>query len=83
MYDYSTGLDLDSFQVVADFPVDGNPAGENLAQSFKVLPDSRWELRLTRPITELPRSKLAVSIKDIQGNVTRIERTFSVAAPAK
>jgi hypothetical protein len=83
MYDYSTGLDLDSFQVVADFPVDGNPAGENLAQSFKVLPDSRWELRLTRPITELPRGKLTVSIKDVQGNVTRIERTFSVAAPAK
>ncbi|HEY7311699.1 MAG TPA: hypothetical protein VH643_20220 [Gemmataceae bacterium] len=83
MYDYSTGLDADSFQVSADFAVDGVRAGENLAPRFKALPDSRWELKLARPITALPRGKLTVSIKDGQGNVTRIERSFSVAAPAK
>src|SRR5262249_45820240 len=31
MYDYNTGLDMDSFQVVADFPIDGVAARENLA----------------------------------------------------
>ncbi len=35
MHDYDTGLDLDSFQVVADFPIDGVAAGENLAQKFQ------------------------------------------------
>jgi hypothetical protein len=78
MHDYSTGLDPDSFEVVADFPIDGVPAGENLAKKFKALPDSRWELTLTRAVTDLPRGKLNVAIKDKQGNVTRIERSFSV-----
>jgi hypothetical protein len=78
MYDYGTGLDADSFTAVADFALDGVPAGENLAKKFRALPDSRWELTLSRPITDLPRGKLTVAVKDRQGNTTRIERTFSV-----
>src|SRR5262249_38999620 len=81
MYDHDTGLDPDSFSVVADFPIDGVAAGEDLAKKFQALPDHRWELRLARPITELPRGKLTVSVKDVQGNVSRIERTFSVVPP--
>jgi len=82
MHDYGTGLDLSSFEVVADFAVDGVPAGENLVKKLKALPDNRWELQLARPLTELPKGKLTVSIKDKQGNVSRIERTFSVGAAA-
>ncbi len=37
MHDYGTGLDLSSFEVVADFAVDGVPAGENLVKEFKAL----------------------------------------------
>ncbi|HKB35040.1 MAG TPA: hypothetical protein VKD72_01215, partial [Gemmataceae bacterium] len=81
MYDHYTGLDRESFSVVADFPVDGVAAGENLAKKFQALSDHRWELQLARPITELPRGKLTVSVKDVQGNVSRIERTFSVVPP--
>ena len=72
------GLDMESFEVVADFPIDGVPAGEDLAKKFKALPDSRWELTLAKPIKELRRGKLTVAVKDRQGNVSRIERTFSV-----
>ena len=53
-------------------------AGQNLAAKFKELPDHRWELTLTKPITELAKGKLTVSVKDGQGNLTRIVRTFSV-----
>jgi hypothetical protein len=80
MHDYGTGLDLASFEVVADFPVDGIPAGQNLAKKFKALPDYRWELRLSKAVADLPRGKLTVSIKDKQGNTSRIERSFSVGA---
>ena len=76
-----TDLDLASFQVVADFPVDGIPPGQNLAAKFKALPDARWELQLARPIPSLARGKLTVSIKNQQGNLSRIERTFSVGSP--
>jgi hypothetical protein len=78
MYDYDTGLDMDSFQVVADFAVDGTRASENLAPRFKALPDSRWELTPAQPIKELPRGKLTVVVRDRQGNETRIERSFSI-----
>jgi RNA polymerase sigma factor (sigma-70 family) len=80
MHDYGSGLDLNSFQVVADFPVDGIAAGENLAAKFQVKTDGVWEWKLATPIEDLERGKLTVSIKDKQGNLSRIERVFSVAS---
>jgi hypothetical protein len=78
MYDYYTGLDMDSFRVAADFPLDGASPGENLAAKFKLASEGAWELRLAKPVTELAKGRLIVSVKDRQGNVSRIERTFSV-----
>ena len=78
MYDYGTGLDLDTFQVTADFSLDGVPAGENLARSFQAQGDGVWELRLAAPVAQLARGKLTIEIKDRQGNTSRVERTFSV-----
>src|SRR5262249_8212711 len=78
MHDYYSGLDMDSFQVVADFPIDGISAGQNLAAKFKAKTPGVWELTLSKPITELSKGLLAVSVKDRQGNITRIDRTFSV-----
>jgi hypothetical protein len=79
MDDYETGLDMDTFRVTADFPLGGAAAGENLAPKFKPRSEGVWELALPRPLTDLPRGKLTVSVKDRQGNITRIERTFAVA----
>jgi hypothetical protein len=81
MHDYYTGLDMDSFQVVADFALDGIAAGQNLAPKFKGKALGVWELTLSKPLTELPKGKLTVSVKDRQGNLTRIERTFVVGTP--
>jgi hypothetical protein len=78
MFDYGTGLDQESFQVVADFALDGASAGENLAQMFKPKSDAVWELTLTKPLASLDQGRLTVSIRDRQGNTSRIERTFSV-----
>jgi hypothetical protein len=80
MHDFGSGLDLDSFRVTADFVADGFTAGENLASKFKAVEPGVWEWALTTPIVKLARGKLAVSVKDRQGNVTRVERTFSVGA---
>ena len=81
MDDYGSGLDPNSFTVTADFALDGIPAGQNLASKFTALPDHRWQLKLPQPITRLAKGKMEVSVKDRQGNITRIERTFSVAGP--
>ena len=55
MHDYCTGLDMQSFQVVADFPINGMAAGENLATKFKPKSDGVWELKLAAPLANLPR----------------------------
>jgi hypothetical protein len=78
MHDYYTGLDMESLEVVADFSVGDLGAGQNLSKKFKVKSPGVWELSLTKPITDLASAKLIVSMKDRQGNVARIERTFSV-----
>jgi hypothetical protein len=78
MHDYYSGLDLDSFTVVADFTVDGAPAGENLAPRFKPVAQGVWELKLTKPILQLAKGTLGVSVKDRQGNWAYVARTFTV-----
>jgi hypothetical protein len=83
MHDCDTGLNLDSFRVTADFAVNGVAAGENLATRFKPKSPGVWELELAAPLAALPSGKLIVSVKDRQGNESKFERTFSVAAPAR
>jgi hypothetical protein len=61
-----------------DFPLDGMAPGQNLAGKLKVKSRGVWEWTLARPLMDLPRGKLTVSVKDRQGNLTRIERTFTV-----
>ena len=78
MYDYGTGLDMNSFQVVADFEVDSAAAGENLAKKFRPKSEGVWELTLATPLAALDKGKLTVLVRDRQGNTSRIERTFSV-----
>lgn len=78
MHDYDSGLAAESFEVVADVAINGRPAGTNLAKDFRAKGDGVWELPLTAPLKDLPRASLNVSIRDRQGNTTRIERVFSV-----
>jgi hypothetical protein len=80
MHDYYSGLDAASFTVTADFSVNGLAPGENLAAKFKPTSQGVWELPLDRPLSALAKGRLTVSVKDQQGNVNRIERTFSVGA---
>lgn len=81
VHDYYSGLDVDSFAVTADFALQGIAAGENLASHFREAMPGAWHWKLDEPLRQLPRGRLTVSIKDRQGNVTRVERTFSVQAP--
>jgi hypothetical protein len=76
--DYYSGLELSSFEVVASFDVDGIAAGENLASRFLETSTGVRELRLERPIEKIENAKLSVLVRDRQGNVTRVERSFSV-----
>jgi hypothetical protein len=77
MHDYNSGLDMDSFEVLADFKVNGIEPGKNLASLFKSKAQGVWELALPEPLKALERATLRVAVKDRQGNVNRIERIFT------
>ncbi|QDU92437.1 HzsA-related protein [Lignipirellula cremea] len=81
MDDYYTGLDLSSFSVTTDFPVGDAPPGTNLATQFLQKSRGAWELRLPAPMTRAGR--IAVSVKDNQGNISELVRSFNVEPAAK
>jgi hypothetical protein len=83
MHDYDTGLDMKSFSMKADFAIDGVAAGQELAARFKPKSQGVWEMKLARPIKRLAKGKIVVSIKDRQGNTSKIERTFTVQGEGK
>jgi hypothetical protein len=78
MQDAYSGLDMASFRVVADFRLAGIAPGKNLAALFKPMEQGIWELSLDEPITSLTNGTLTVSVCDRQGNLSRIDRAFSV-----
>ncbi|HTK77296.1 MAG TPA: hypothetical protein VL371_18675, partial [Gemmataceae bacterium] len=76
--DAYSGLDERSLSVTADFPVDGAARGTDLAARFRPSGRGTWELKLSAPVDALATGTLSVSIRDRQGNVARLVRTFSV-----
>ena len=78
MADAASGLDLSSFSVIADFAIDGQTAGRELASHFRQVSPGVWEMRLKTPIPALTAGKLMIQVADHDRNVARIERTFSV-----
>ena len=82
MHDYYSGLERESFTVTADFSVNGARPGTNLAPQFQDNGHGVWELPLEKPILDLPNGHLSVTIKDRQGNISRVERKFTVGKAA-
>jgi hypothetical protein len=76
--DYYSGIDFGSFTVNADFAIDGHRAGENLAPHFRRINAGVYELKLKQPFASPGKRSISVSIKDRQGNLVRIDRTFAV-----
>lgn len=78
MHDYDSGLDPKSFEVTADFSLNGRDAGVNLARDFQSTGDGVWELKVATPLASLANGRITVSVRDRQGNTSKIVRTFSV-----
>lgn len=76
--DAYSGLEPNSLKVVADFAVAGLEPGADLAAKFQQKSIGVWELKLPQPIQSLPAGTLTVQIKDKQGNLSEIRRSFSV-----
>jgi hypothetical protein len=78
MDDYYTGIVADSLTVETDFAVNGAKAGENLGSKFQEIGDGIFELKLQQPLPTGKQYSISVSVRDREGNVTRLDREFSV-----
>jgi hypothetical protein len=76
--DANSGVDHDTLRVTADFDVAGRPAGDELADLFTRSGDGIYTLDLPEPLGATARAHLFVEIADVQGNVTRVDRRFTV-----
>jgi hypothetical protein len=83
MHDQDTGLDEASFRVTSSIAIDGVPAGENLAARFQSTGDGVWEYRLREPVIASAAAVLDISVRDQEGNESRIVREMSARAPGR
>jgi hypothetical protein len=63
--------------VTADFAISDTPAGTDLAAKLTPASDGVWEMKLQKAIAIPPGATITVSVKDRQGNLTEVRRTFS------
>ncbi|MGE4069578.1 MAG: hypothetical protein AB7E72_00205 [Lysobacterales bacterium] len=78
--DAHSGIDPASLSVSADFGVNGRAPGAELADLAQVVGDGIYEITLSTPLALVSNQHLQVSIRDLQGNVTRVNQAFSVTA---
>jgi hypothetical protein len=79
-FDYYSGLDPTSISVVADFEVNGQTAGTELASFLTEEADHVWSIQLDPPRARLDSGFLTVSVKDERGNITKVQRTFCIGS---
>ena len=79
MFDAYSGINAASLSVTANFAVNGKPAGTELGPGFAQADASIWQLNIT-PINSLSNGHIVVSVKDNSGNITTVDRWFSIGA---
>ncbi len=80
--DGHSGIDVATLSVTADFVVNGRVAGSQLADLAQHLGEGRHVITLSSPLALVSDRHLRVTIRDLQGNITRVDQAFSVSAAA-
>ena len=76
-----TGVNKSSIRMTASFPVNGRQPGVELGDLVRFVSDGRFELVLDRPVYRIAEAHIHLSVRDNQGNTTRIDRRFSIQPP--
>jgi hypothetical protein len=75
--DAYSGLDEKNLRVTADFAIGDTAPGTDLAAKLRATSDGVWEMKLEKSMTIPAGATITVSVKDRQGNVTELKRTFA------
>ncbi len=82
MADADSGIDAASLSVTADIVVEGRAPGTELADLAVASGDGIYSIALSTSLSMLSDAHLDVSVADRQGNITRVQRRFSVGVAA-
>ena len=85
MDDYGTGLDLQTFSVTSTLEINGHAPGQNFAPHFRETTPGVWELPFKKPLppNTIKTAQWTVSIRDKQGNETKVVRILKVPPPPR
>jgi hypothetical protein len=76
--DAYTGIAPGSLSLKADFAVNGRAAGSELVDLAQAVGEGIYSITLTNPLVNQVGAHLFVEVADQQGNLTRIDRQFTV-----
>jgi hypothetical protein len=80
--DANSGIAPGSLSITADVAINGRAAGAELADLALAAGDGIREIALAPPLHSLPQAHVYASVRDVQGNITRVARRFSITAGA-
>jgi hypothetical protein len=80
--DAYTGVDLSSLSVRVDFSVAGRAPGQELKDLAQPNGDGIYAIALASPLAAARDAHVFIEVADNQGNVTRVNREFSVEGAA-
>jgi hypothetical protein len=83
MADVYTGVDMRSLSVTADVPIAGSRPGAELASFGSLVGDGIFSIPITPPLRAVPRARLTVKVRDLEGNTTSQTIRFSVGDPPR
>ncbi|MBN8481651.1 MAG: hypothetical protein J0L88_08690 [Xanthomonadales bacterium] len=76
--DAESGIEPGSLSIRADFAVNGRAPGSELADLAAALGGDVWTIALSPPLQVAWNRHLEVSVRDRQGNTTRVSRAFFI-----
>ncbi len=76
MADANSGIDSASLSLSADFMVAGRAAGAELADLAVEIDDGIYQIDLGMALGPMAEAHVYVSVADLQGNITQIDRRF-------
>lgn len=80
--DANSGIVLNTLSVKANFAVNSRPPEAELADLAQNIGDGQYGITLSSSLAQVQNRHLRVSIRDGQGNITRVNQRFSVTASA-
>ncbi|MEM7248252.1 MAG: thrombospondin type 3 repeat-containing protein [Acidobacteriota bacterium] len=70
------GIQPGSLSITVDFPTNGRPAGTELVDLARAVGGDVWVIDLDPPLTGPLTAHAFASVRDLQGNITRVDRRF-------